>query len=269
MNILLLGAHSEIAKRIITSLQRQKINIFLKNHNNDFIYDLNKDIYNVSLIDLDIVLCLGTLKDGLESEIYYSNIVYPISIIEKISNNATIINIDTTAYEYRYNAYSNSKFIFKCWLERNSHKFINLRIEHIYGYHNPKNITSFLITRMVQNKTIDLSIGTQTRNFIHIDDVVFAITVCIRNIHQLINNQTIDIASNDTISIKNLALTIKDLTHSSSRLNFGNIVVDQSEFNMIDFDNLKLKKLGWLQQTNIIDGLQNEIREVKDEISKI
>ena len=95
-----------------------------------------------------------------------------------------------------------------------------------------------------------------------------AIIKCIENIMQFSHNSTINIASNDKLSIKELAYTIKQLTNSKSNLNFDKIVIDDTEFKLIDFDNTILKNLGWQQKVNLLDGLKNEIKEVQNEISK-
>jgi CDP-paratose synthetase len=269
MNILLIGTSSILAKKLISNLElKRDVNILLKKHTLEDIYDINSNYYQIDSINIDIVIYLSTLKKGLDREIYESNIVYPLSLISKLKQNPIIINIDTTAYEYRYNSYANSKKIFKNLLAINKFKSINLRIEHIYGYYPSENITSFLIREMLKNKNIDLSSGKQIRNFIYIDDVVSAIVKCIENIAQLSNNLTIDIASHDNLSIKELVYTIKKLTNSNSSFNFGKINVDENEFKIIDFNSTILNNLGWLQKVNLLDGLQNEIEKVKNEIFK-
>lgn len=37
---------------------------------------------------------------------------------------------------------------------------------------------------------------------------------------------------------------------------------------MVDFDNIKIKRLGWKQKNSLITGIKNEIQEIKNEISK-
>ena len=124
-------------------------------------------------------------------EIYESNIIYPLRLIDKLKKNPIIINIDTTAYEYRYNSYSHSKKIFKELLFINqykSNKFKNwtyLWILSLWEY----NI--LFDKKMLENENIDLSSGKQIRNFIYIDDAIMAIIKCIENIIQFSHNSTI------------------------------------------------------------------------------
>jgi nucleoside-diphosphate-sugar epimerase len=121
---------------------------------------------------------------------------------------------------------------------------------------------------MLKNNHIDLSNGEQIRNFLYIDDLISAIIICIKNIKQLEYNSNIDITSNDNLSIKELANLIKVLTNSKSDLNFDKLSIDKREFRMVDFDNIKIKRLGWKQKNSLITGIKNEIQEIKNEISK-
>ena len=70
------------------------------------------------------------------------------------------------------------------------------------------------------------------------------------------------------MSIKELANLIKVLTNSKSDLNFDKLSIDKREFRMVDFDNIKIKRLGWKQKNSLITGIKNEIQEIKNEISK-
>ena len=269
MNILIVGTGSIFAKKLIATLESKKdFNIFLKKHTIEDMFDKNSKYYSMDSLDIDMVINLSTLKKGLISEVYESNIVYPLRILEKLNKNLIVINIDTTAYEYRCNSYSHSKRIFKDLLVINQYKSINLRIEHIYGYYPSENITSYLIKKMIKNQDIDLSSGEQIRNFIYIDDAVSAIIRCIENINQLNYNSTIDIASDDYISIKKLANLIKKLIASKSTLNFDRIIIDKNEFKPITFNNTILKRLEWEQKIGLVDGIKKEIDEVKNEIFK-
>ena len=269
MNILIVGTNSVFSKKLIFHLSsKENINIFFKKHTIDDLYDKDSNYYPINSINIDIVIYLSTLKKGLNSEIYEANVVYPISLIEKLNQNLIILNIDTTAYEYRYNSYSHSKKVFKDLLSINQYKVINLRLEHIYGYYPSENLTTFLIKKMLNNENIDLSSGSQIRNFIHIDDVVLGIIKCIENINQFDFNSTINIASDDYISIKQLANSIKELTFSKSMLNFGKIIINNNEFKEIKFNNSIIKKLGWKQKITFFDGIKQEIDEVKNEIFK-
>lgn len=270
MNILIVGTTSILSKKLISILEpRSDINIFFKKHTFESVYDINSNHYPISnLLHIDILIFLSTLKVGLCSDICKSNIIYPLELIEKMNQAMLIINIDTTSYEYRCNTYSLSKKNFKHLLNINHYKSINLRIEHIYGYYPSKNITSDLIKKMLIHENINLSSGEQIRNFIYVDDAASAIVKCIDNIEQIKIGSTIDIASDDRLSIKKLALILKKITHSQSVLNFGTIIIDQDEFKTIKFDNSVIKKFGWKQSVSLTDGLTREIEEVKNEIFK-
>ena len=269
LNILIIGTNSIISNKLVASLGLENnMHIFLKKHTIDYVYDLNFNYYPIESLDIDIVLHLSTLKKGSNSQIYEANIVYPLKLIEKLNSNFIFINIDTTSYEYRDNPYSHSKKVFKELLKISQYKFINLRIEHIYGYYPSYNLTSFLIENMLKNNHIDLSNGEQIRNFLYIDDLISAIIICIKNIKQLEYNSNIDITSNDNLSIKELANLIKVLTNSKSDLNFDKLSIDKREFRMVDFDNIKIKRLGWKQKSSLSTGIKDEKQEIKNEISK-
>lgn len=268
INILIIGTNSIVSKKIAFLLDKEKYHLFFKNHKYDYIEDTNKSQFDISAIHFDIVLYCATLKKGLDSEVFYANFYYPISLLEKINTDAKFINLDTSSYLYRENAYSYSKKIFKNWIEKNWDYSLSLRIEHLFGYCNFNNITSLFIKKMILNEDLELSSGKQIRNFIYIDDAIFALLCCINNINKIENCTTIDVVSDHSISIKELVLLLKDILQSQSELKFGVLKISENEFKNIKFTNQILKKFGWKESTTFLNGLKNEMKEVTNEIYK-
>ena len=60
--------------------------------------------------------------------------------------------------------------------------------------------------------------GSQSRSFLHIDDNIAFTNIVLEK--DLFINEVVNVGSDDVISIKNLALLIKDITESDSELVF-------------------------------------------------
>lgn len=266
MNILIVGTKSALSRKVRDQLQNKNMALYFKEHKQYKVYDSSNIFYDIKAIIFDVVIIISTCKKGLDSEVYYSNFIYPMSLLEKLNSDVRIVYLDTTAYEYRSDAYAVSKKMFNVWLQSSEYYSISIRVEHMYGYYSVDNISSFLIRKMLLGEDIDLSVGKQVRSFVHVDDVASAIMVCIETIKTLTNNTRLDVASDEPISIKELALTLKHILKSSSRLNFGAISVSQDEFKTIQFDNSDLKMLQWCESKPLLYGLEEEVEEVRHEV---
>ena len=89
----------------------------------------------------------------------------------------SFFNTDSLLPKY-LNTYSLSKAQFVEWLKQLSYKIqcVNLRLEHMYGPKDDKTkFVPWLLDQMINSiEEIKLTLGTQKRDFIYIDDVVSA-----------------------------------------------------------------------------------------------
>jgi len=141
-------------------------------------------------------------------------------------------------------------------------KVINLRIFHMYGPNDNKGKFVHEMLELIRSNAveIDLTNGTQLRDFVYIDDVVDAFCCIIRNAGSLGCGFTgFDICTNQSVSIKCFLMAIKDKWCSDTRLNFGVLPTRKGEFHLENMvaDNSGLINLGWRVKFNYVAGIAN------------
>ena len=105
--------------------------------------------------------------------------------------------------------------------------------------------------------SIDLTPGEQIRDFIYIDDVVNAYQTVIQKISEVPNlYKSFQVSTKRLISIKELIIYLKEITGSSTVLNFGAIPYRKNEIMHSTSDNSALLALGWKPIINIEKGIQ-------------
>ncbi len=196
-----------------------------------------------------------------------TNILLPVKLFE-LANQYDVslfINTDTffnnPDYQYSYlSAYTLSKSQVLDWFRniKGSTKLINMKLFHIYGPNDAmsKFIPS-IISRIKNNEaSIDLTNGEQERDFVYIDDVINAYKVVLNRFDSLEGNHiTIETGTGNATSIKELVIKVKELSNSTSRLNFGALPQRSNEIMHAIANNEVLKSLGWRQKSNLESNL--------------
>ena len=200
-----------------------------------------------------------------------TNILLPTNLYELADkyNCKLFINTDTffndPASNYTYLAdYTLSKKHVLEWLKviTKRCKLVNMKLFHMYGSDDvPNKFIPQIISSLKNNLPfLDVTLGEQTRDFIYIDDVVSAYQVVIRKYTELQDTyHSFQVATNKSVSIKELLLHLKDITGSSTILNFGAIPYRENELMNSKADNSTLCALGWKPKYSIKEGLQETI----------
>lgn len=239
--------------------------------------------YNCDEIDLEsifeenkidtIIHCATVYGRNNEqaNDLLKANVDFPLQIlINSIKHNVnTFINIDTILPK-NINSYSLTKHIFAEWLDLYSEKIkvINLKLDHFYGAGDSSiKFIEWLISNFEKNeKVINLTEGSQTRDFIYIDDVIQAIlTVLLNNEKIPIGRKNdLEVGSGTKTSIRTLVLTLKKLMNSKTKLNFGSLEYRKNEVLEYELNCTGLILLGWKPSiTNIKEGLIKVLDERK------
>jgi len=139
-------------------------------------------------------------------------------------------------------------------------KYRILRLSNVYGpddssISKKKNALQFLLSEIVKNKDISLYYdGNFLRDYMHVSDICKGIYLCITSSDV---NQIINIGSGIPQNFREIIDYIVKKTNSSSNL----IGIDAVEFHKIVqvkdmyLDCSKLKSLGFKQEINIFDGI--------------
>lgn len=103
-------------------------------------------------------------------------------------------------------------------------KYIHLRIFSVYGENDhPYTLVMSIIQKMLKNEPMDLSSCIQNWNYIYSEDAARLVIGLCNNAVSDSNFKTevYNIASDDTRMLKDFVERMKELTHSTSTLNYG------------------------------------------------
>lgn len=202
-------------------------------------------------------------------EVFKTNLQFFINLFQAAISNGThyFINSDTfsgKAKDYDYlKEYHLSKKHSLEWAKlmltntNSSMKFSNMRLEHLYGlYDSPKKFVPFIIESLLNKvENLDLTEGTQRRDFIFTEDVAKAYLKVIGN--QKKQFVEYEVGTGQSTSIREFVELTKYLTNNSiTHLNFGKIPIRKGEFIESKADNSKLKKLGWKPKVTLEEGIK-------------
>ncbi len=209
-------------------------------------------------------------------QVIEANLILPLKLIHAASQTGLKMFINTDTFlDKGINHYSLSKRQFKEWFHTYSKDIlcINMVLEHFYGPFDDKTkFVSFVISELMLNKPeIQLTAGTQKRNFIYIEDVVEAFhTVLDHNFGCSAGFFDFFIASELTVTIKDLVLKLKELCgNDTTQLNFGALPFRSNEAMDSSIDISAMKALGWTPKTNLYDGLKSTIETEKNRLQNI
>lgn len=219
----------------------------------------------LSSYDLKVVIHAATNygKNSHIEQVIKDNELFALEVLKyALETDIAFINTHSSLPALA-NPYSISKNNFLRWakfLASNQYKqgcFINIILEHFYGY-NDNRFVDYLIKAMwKQLPFIDLTAGKQQRDFIYIKDVISAYLIILQNIHGFNDKYNdISLGLGKAIAIKDLAILIKNLTNNKlTELRFGQIPYRKDELMYSCADNTVLEKLGWRAHYSLEDGL--------------
>lgn len=203
------------------------------------------------------------------SEVMEANVSYPLRLFEVALRNGTewIINSDTSLSK-QVSPYALSKHQLREWGKAASRQmklvqWINVKLQSIYGPGDGKSIVTQLLESCTsQQEEYPLTEGLQKRDFVYIDDVVDAYATLLRfGLTSKQRYQEFQVGSGKTVSIKELALLIKEKTASNNSFKFGAVPYRQHEPMELKADLTNIRLLGWEPRTNLTQGIQQLLAE--------
>ncbi|WP_281637365.1 NAD-dependent epimerase/dehydratase family protein [Flavobacterium marginilacus] len=221
--------------------------------------------------DVDMIIHFATLYGRKNESIFQikeANLDFPLLLLKYgIEHNVKYFINTGTSLPYLTNQYSLFKNQFSECLQFFSSKIITLNIllEHFYGPDDDDSkFISSMIYRMKNNMLdIELTEGTQLRDFIFIDDVISAYLCLINNINKFSGFNILPLGSGEVFTIRRIVETIKDVSGSNSNLLFGKIPMRENELLCSDADISKFQSLGWNPKFSLSEGLKLTIESYK------
>jgi CDP-paratose synthetase len=214
---------------------------------------------------VDIIIHTATFYGRNQEEIKTiagANLFTPFELLDKgiAASVKLFINTDTVIDRFT-SFYALSKNHFREWLQMRCTqiKVVNMQLEHFYGPGCPStNFITMMIDKMKANEPrIDLTPGLQVRDFIYYTDILEAYQTILEKYSSLTGNfNNFQVASGYHVTIKEMVEKIKELTNSTSVLNFGALAYRPNELMEPETDPSALQKLGWEAKINIVEGLK-------------
>lgn len=265
-----LGSHLAVALSYeynIIGLEYSLENLFRIADCNYKVYSAKEGIPDAIFTEqtIDIVVHTATFY-GKNNEdfiqMFEANLYSPFNILNKAIQHGSLLFVNTDTVLDRFvSTYALTKRQFQEWLylRKNEIKVINMQLEHFYRPSaSSTNFITTMIHKLKNNKLqIDLTPGEHKRDFIYIDDVVEAYLIVIEK-QDLIADaySSFQVCTNHLISIKELMNLMKDLTESTSILNFGAVPYRENELMHSESNNKALMRLAWKPQFTIKKGIK-------------
>jgi len=215
----------------------------------------NKDMINFC-VEQNVIGTINVLK-------YATSFNRPIKVIYSASSTYyglnPIPNSETQPSDCQ-TPYALSKYCGElyCELFYKLYNLPNVRLKYfmVYGPNEPNSgsyaiVTGIFLKRMKQGLPLLIhGDGSQTRDFVHVDDICQANILAMNN-HELVN-ETINVGTGEMISIKELANLISpNQVHVDSRkIDLKNTLCDISKLR---------NKLDWVPTKKIKDYIENEV----------
>lgn len=148
--------------------------------------------------------------------------------------------------------------------------FISVMPTNLYGPNDnydlnnshvlPALIRKFHTAKIQDDQSVEIwGTGTPKREFLHVDDLADACFFLMENYN---DKDFLNVGVGWDISIKDLALMIKDITGFEGELTFNTDKPDGTPRKLMDVS--RLEKLGWKAKIDLKDGISNVYKEIKD-----
>jgi GDP-L-fucose synthase len=153
--------------------------------------------------------------------------------------------------------------------------FISVMPTNLYGPNDnydlnnshvlPALLRKFHTAKVENAPTVEIwGSGTPLREFLHVDDLADACYFLMMNYNE---EGFLNIGVGEDITIKDLALMIKDIVGYQGELKFNSTKPDGTPRKLMDVS--KLHKLGWKHKIELREGIENVYSQVKGELSII
>ena len=178
--------------------------------------------------------CYKTREEYIEESID-ANYAYPAKLlIDAQSANCPVFISISTSLPPELNLYAFTKSQFdrlgRFFASQGKISFLSFRCEAMYGPDEPADrFIPLLISKLRGNGSLNLTIGTQHRDFVWIHDVVDALLFCAALPCEERRYLEISMGSGTAPRIREIATFLKESLHSGSELRFGAVPLRRNE----------------------------------------
>lgn len=285
----IIGSSSFLANYIISDLEKEnhELTLFSRNIANNthlhsaFDYPNTIPDYSIFLsYDIIIFAAAGGVQSSQSyslDEIYALNSFLPISIVNFLDENSfkgkfisfgsyfeiggqdklnpyTEIDVALSNFEVP-NHYCSSKRLLTRFVNDSLSKIDHYHIilPSIYGKNENENrLIPYLISSIENQRNLELTAGTQIRQFLHAKDVsTFVTIICKQTIEKGIYN----LGSDNYNRVKDVVETIFNHFGQDSSTVLGKIKRQDESMQVLLLDDSKARKMGWKPQIDLKEGI--------------
>lgn len=279
MKIFVIGGTGYLGIRIVERLIKERNIVWcVRRHDSDisrllsesihFVWNSEQEIERVfSRVRFDLVLnmaCSYAQGTVLYNDVLEANIEFPLRVLNIAAKYGVgrFITIGTGLPD-DFNMYSFSKHMLaefgSFYHEKHGIDFCALELEMFYGPGEPKDrFIPMCIQKMYRGEPLLLTVGTQKRDIIYIDDVCDAILFVVGR--DGTGCLAIPVGTGEAPSIREIILYVHGLLHSRSELLFGAIPIRSGEPDCVA-DISVLSDLGFRVRYSWKDGLRKMLEE--------
>jgi len=293
LNIFITGGTGFLGKNLIPSLISRQNKIFLYKRAKSDISFYEKYMQNITFISegevedsfskysIDVVIHLATnygnergSKDLANSNVYFPTKILQLAILHNVS---TFINTDTffskEIYSLGYKKdYVQSKrsFLEKLHSQKNDIKFINVRLEHVFGPNDKSSkFVEMLFIKIMQadeGETINLSSCSQKRDFIYVDEVIYAYKKILQKLDLINSGTEFQVGAGQCITVKNFVNNLQEILLSklkkNIKINFKESLDRPGEIMESKADIAELKNIGWAVKKDLSQNLETYVNSM-------
>ncbi|MGJ7923221.1 NAD-dependent epimerase/dehydratase family protein [Neobacillus sp. LXY-4] len=229
---------------------------------------------------IDVVIHSATKYDRNgenASQLLDSNVLFPLRLLETASAFKTKMFINTDSFihknlvGYRYlPGYALTKKQFLEWGKEfgtsEKIRFINVRLEHIYGsFDSETKFVPFILSSCLRNlPELQLTPGNQKRDFLHVNDAVTAYSLLIRQkITDVPWFKEYELGTGETVTVRHFVELLHQKTQSKTILKFGALPHRENEIMESKANNDDIKKLGWNSKISLEKGIELLLKDEK------
>lgn len=209
--------------------------------------------------------CYGRPHETV-AQLVEANLEFPLRVVGAAlaAGTAAVLDI-ATPMPAGFSPYAESKADFARWAGRmagDRARLVRALPQRLYGpgEDGAGVVPSMIQTCLSRSPTLDITSGTQRRDFLHIEDAAHALALVAR---RLIDGATVpatvEIGTGKPVAIKDLALLIARLCGTGTRVVPGALPDRPGEPAWLAADPAWLRSLGWAPRVTLEDGLAAQI----------
>jgi nucleoside-diphosphate-sugar epimerase len=213
------------------------------------------EIFDINFNGLKNTLNIMETNENLKHFIFFSTAeVYGKDVFEPSENqNTSPISIYSLTK-------SLSEELLKFYMNTFDLPITIIRPSNVYGEEQDSNFfIPQAIDSLLKKREFDMTLGEQTRDFIHVEDVCQATVKIIEQ--KSFKKDIVNLSSNKEIKLKDLVLRIKKSLKSETQVNFGAIPYRKNEIKRYKINNNKIvENLNWKPQISIMEGIEKLVK---------